>query len=78
MQKNFDQLNQEMTALSRKDCHVTSKEVQSVIQRHFDLINRFYVPTKEVYSGLGQLYVDHPELAVFYRDSMKHYAEENP
>lgn len=88
VQEKFNQLNDEMTALLRKDLPVNSKEVQSVIQEHFELINRFYVPTQEVYSGLGQLYVDHPdfrkqydafhpELAVFYREAMKYYAEVN-
>ncbi|MGD8190268.1 MerR family transcriptional regulator [Brevibacillus ginsengisoli] len=88
VQVKFDELNREMTALLQNHFLANSKEVQSVIQKHYEVINRFYVPTQEVYSGLGQLYVDHPdfrqqydafhpELAVFYREAMKHYAEVN-
>lgn len=88
VQTQFSQINQELTALLRNEFPVNSKEVQAVIQKHFDLINRFYVPTREVYSGLGLLYVDHPDfrkqydaihpkLAKYYRDAMKYYAEDN-
>jgi DNA-binding transcriptional MerR regulator len=83
-----DEINKEMTELLRKGSDVKSKEVQEVIHKHFNMVNRFYTPTKEVYSGLGQLYVDHPDfrklydvfhpqLAEYYRDAMKQYAEEN-
>lgn len=67
---------------------VDSKQVQSLIQRHFALISRFYNPTKTVYVGLGELYTDHTdfrklydayhiELAQFLANAMKVYAQRN-
>ncbi len=48
-------------------------------------MKRFYTPTREVYQGLGQLYVDHadfrklydsyhPQLAEYLRDAMRYFA----
>jgi DNA-binding transcriptional MerR regulator len=81
-----DEINKEIVAVIDKD--ISSPEVQAIIQKHFEWINRFYTPTKEVYSGLGDLYVDHPDfrklydgyhprLAEFLQDAMKHYAKRN-
>ncbi|WP_139490238.1 MerR family transcriptional regulator [Brevibacillus dissolubilis] len=80
-----EEINKELTALIGGHSPETP-EVQRVIQKHFDWVKRFYTPTKEVYSGLGQLYVDHPDfrklydahhpqLAEFLRDAMAYYAE---
>lgn len=64
-----------------------SSSVQKVIKRHYEWVSHFYTPTKEIYSGLGDLYVDHedfkqlyagyhPQLAEYLRDGMKIYAEQ--
>jgi DNA-binding transcriptional MerR regulator len=63
-------------------------EVQAVVRRHFDWINRFYTPTREVYTGLGQMYRDDPRfranydqydprLADFLPEAMRVFAEQN-
>lgn len=63
-----------------------SPSVQAIIRRHYEWISHFYTPTKEIYSGLGDLYVEHedfkqlyagyhPQLAEYLRDGMKIYAE---
>jgi DNA-binding transcriptional MerR regulator len=65
-----------------------SSEVQSIIQKHFEVINQFYTPTKEIYKGLGQMYIEHPdfrklydshhpELANFMAKAMDYYADKN-
>lgn len=41
-------------------------EVQETIARHHAWIENFYPASAEVYSGLGQLYVEHPEFRAFY------------
>ncbi|WP_106768989.1 MerR family transcriptional regulator [Paenibacillus faecalis] len=64
-----------------------SQAVQSIIQRHYDWVCHFYTPTKDIYSGLGDLYVDHgdfkklyagyhPRLAEYLRDGIKIFAEQ--
>jgi DNA-binding transcriptional MerR regulator len=61
-------------------------EVQNVIGRHFAMIGKFYTITKDIYRGLGQMYVEHdefrahyekfrPGLALFLRDAMEYYCE---
>lgn len=65
-----------------------SPSVQKIIKRHYEWVSHFYTPTKEIYSGLGELYVDHedfkqlyagyhPQLAQYLRDGMKIYAEQH-
>jgi DNA-binding transcriptional MerR regulator len=41
-------------------------EVQAVVQQHFDWINRFYTPTREIYIGLGEMYRDDARFRAFY------------
>ena len=61
-------------------------EVQETIAQHHAWIENFYPASAEVYSGLGQLYVEHPEfrayyeayapdLADFMQAAMNYYAE---
>lgn len=63
-----------------------SKEVQELTYRYFLIISKFYKPTKEVFSGLGQLYIEHPDfrkvydkyhpkLAEYLAKAMKIYSE---
>ena len=62
-------------------------EVQALIARHHAWIEQFYPASAEVYRGLGQLYVGHPEFRAFYDRyqpdladfmavAMAHYADE--
>lgn len=43
-----------------------SEPVQTIIRRHFQLQERFYDLTKEVYIGLSELYVQHPDFKKFF------------
>jgi hypothetical protein len=60
-------------------------EVQALMARHHAWIESFYPCSTEVYRGLGQLYVEHPEFRAFYEKvrpgladfmsaAMNHYA----
>jgi len=42
------------------------REVQETIARHHAWIENFYPASAEVYRGLGQLYVEHPEFRAYY------------
>lgn len=65
-----------------------SDEVQEIIQRHYQMINRFYDATKEAYIGLTELYdqhpdfkkffdVYHPKMVEFIGEAMRFYAHKN-
>ncbi len=43
-----------------------SNEVQEIMKRHCQMINRFYEVSKDVYVGLSQLYVEHPDFKKFF------------
>jgi DNA-binding transcriptional MerR regulator len=62
-------------------------EVQTLIARHHAWIENFYPCSAEVYRGLGQGYVEHPEFRAFYEKvrpglagfmagAMNHYADQ--
>jgi MerR family transcriptional regulator, thiopeptide resistance regulator len=80
-----DEIHTELAAAINKGLPAESPEVQRLIRRHYEWVNKFYTPTKEIYAGLGDLYVDHedfrkmydsfhPQLAEFLQDAMKYFA----
>lgn len=65
-----------------------SEEVQAVIARHYVWLKRFWTPNRATYAGLGMGYVEfewkkafapydneHPKLAMFMAQAMKHFAD---
>ncbi|KXK26071.1 MAG: HTH-type transcriptional activator TipA [candidate division WS6 bacterium OLB20] len=75
-----------LIAAFRRGAAADSEETLKWIGRHVDTINRFYTPTPEIISGLGDLYVQDPRfteyydkhvdgLAAYVRKGMKAYAE---
>lgn len=65
-----------------------SDDVQAIIHRHYQMVERFYDTTKEVYIGLTQLYVQHPDFKKFFdvyhpkmieflREAMRFYANKH-
>jgi len=65
-----------------------SKEVQDLIKIHYNWVSVFWVPTKDAYIGLGQMYVSDPRFtqnydkhspgcAEFMAKAMQIYAEQN-
>lgn len=45
---------------------ISSEEVQAIIHRHYQMLERFYEPNKEIYIGLTELYVQHPDFKKFF------------
>ncbi len=43
-----------------------SDEVQAIIHKHYQMIERFYDVSKDVYMGLAQLYCEHPDFKKYY------------
>lgn len=65
-----------------------SDEVQALIHKHYQLTERFYDVSKDVYTGLAQLYCEHPDfmkyfeahhpkMAEFLAEAMRVYAQKN-
>jgi DNA-binding transcriptional MerR regulator len=65
-----------------------SDEVQAIIHKHYQMIERFYDVSKDVYMGLAQLYCEHPDfrkyyeahhpkMAEFLAEAMRVYAQKN-
>ncbi|MBA2650861.1 MAG: MerR family transcriptional regulator [Tatlockia sp.] len=61
-----EQLNQDLAKAMNIQLDPSDKEVQALMQRHFDWVNTFWTPTKESYLSLGQMYLDHPDYRTFY------------
>lgn len=52
--KEFGEICKELTHLLEQNFTVSTKEVQSVIRRHFLWLSKCWTPTKESYAGHGQ------------------------
>ena len=61
-----DELNQALAKAVEHGLAVDSDAVQQLIQQHYDWVNNFWTPNKETYTGLGQMYLDHPDYRTFY------------
>ena len=61
-----EQLNQDLVKAINQQLKVSDPVVQALIQRHYDWVNIFWTPTKESYTGLAQMYLDHPDYRAFY------------
>jgi DNA-binding transcriptional MerR regulator len=59
-----DAVTRELAGLMDKP--ISDPLAQKAIARHFAWIGNFYTVTPEIYRGLGQLYVDHPEFRANY------------
>lgn len=71
-----------------KDLEPRSDQVQALIQKHYQMTERFYSVSKDVYIGLAQLYCEHPDFRKFFdphhpkltdfiAEAMRIYAKKN-
>ena len=61
-----EQLNQALANALKKHLKPEDVEVQALVQKHYDWVNFFWTPTHESYTGLAQMYLDHPDYREFY------------
>lgn len=64
--KEGEQLNQALANALKKHLKPEDVVVQALVQRHYDWVNVFWTPTHESYTGLAQMYLDHPDYREFY------------
>lgn len=83
--KEFDAICKELTALLQKKCDSHSKEVLSLIGRHYKMLKRFWTPTKVSYAEHGKFIeeselrkayeVYHPKLPQFISEAIQSYSK---
>lgn len=74
-----DQVHRDLAKMIDKKFPPNHPEVQKIIQRHYELQNRFFDLDQEVYLGLGDLYRQHPDFKKFfdgYHSKMPEYLQQ--
>ncbi|MDO7908283.1 TipAS antibiotic-recognition domain-containing protein [Paenibacillus sp. JX-17] len=85
-QAELDIIIRKLASLLKEGLQPQAEKVQELVREHLDWVRQFYVPTAEIYKGLGELYVEQdsfrklydsycPGLAEYLRDAMKVLAE---
>jgi len=82
--KEFDEICKDLTRLLKQKYEAPSKEVQSVIRRHYLWLKKCWTPTRESYAGHGQFIADsdlrkayeayHPQLPQFISEAIQIFA----
>lgn len=83
-----DAIHKDLAEAIDKGLSPECEEIQRIIERHYQLQNRFYDLTKEIYIGLTDLYSGHPdfkkyfdkyhpEMIEYISKAIKYYAENN-
>lgn len=83
--KEFDSICKELITLLQKKCTSNSKEVLSVIRRHYNWLTQFWTPTRESYAGHGQWITEselskayeayHPRLPQFISEAIQFFSK---
>lgn len=63
-----DKIHAELVIAMENDLAPSSSEVQKIIKKHYKMTSAFWLPTRESYIGLSQLYCSHPDFVKFYQD----------
>lgn len=66
VKKQGDVIHKALAAAIERGLKPDSDEVQKIIHEHYQITNKFYTVTKEVYIGLTALYAEHPDFKKFF------------
>ena len=61
-----EKLNLDLAKAMQNNLKPQDIVVQDLIRRHYAWVKHFWTPTKDSYSGLAQMYLDHPDFRTFY------------
>lgn len=61
-----DEIHKALAKAIEQGLKPESDDVQAIIHRHYQLQNRFFTLTSEVYIGLSELYASHPDFKKFF------------
>lgn len=68
-QKNeTDKIYQDLAKSIDNDLDPSSKDVQALIKKHYDMTTELWTPTRKSYINLGKLYASDPAFVKFYDD----------
>jgi DNA-binding transcriptional MerR regulator len=73
--KEGDAVNQALADAMQKKLKPDCPEVQKLVRMHYEWIKNFWIPNRESYTGLGNLYCEHPEFHRFFEQYHPHFAE---
>jgi MerR family transcriptional regulator, thiopeptide resistance regulator len=88
MMAEQERIAQALAEASARGDDVASDEVQELVRRHHAWVSFFWVPNREAYINLGEMYVADPRFTAVYdkyttgaprfiRDAMRVFAEKN-
>ncbi len=66
--KQGDNIHAKLVSTIKKGLDPASPEVQTLIQKHYDLTCQLWTPNRETYVGLSKFYGSHPDFVKFYAD----------
>jgi len=61
-----DELHKALAGAIEQGLKPDSSEVQTIIEQHYQMTQKFYDVSKEVYIGLTDLYAEHPDFKKFF------------
>jgi DNA-binding transcriptional MerR regulator len=64
--KEADELYEKLVSAIEADLDPASSEVQKIIKKHYHMTSQFWIPNRESYIGLSELYGSHPDFVKFY------------
>lgn len=82
-QKEMEAICKELAELLKKGIKPESKEVQSLVQRHYEWLKKFWTPTKESYASHADFIVErlrvsyaayHPQLPEYLAKAIQEFA----
>lgn len=63
-----DKIHADLVEAIRQQLSPSSAEVQKIIRTHYQLVSKIWIPTRESYIGLSELYRSHPDFVKFFDD----------
>ncbi|MES2817487.1 MAG: TipAS antibiotic-recognition domain-containing protein [Pseudomonadota bacterium] len=61
----WDALYKELTPLMQR-LPPAAPEIQAIMARHYDIVSRFYAPSKQAYIGMSLFYGENPDMKDFH------------
>ncbi|STX51234.1 transcriptional regulator SkgA, mercury resistanc [Legionella busanensis] len=67
-QEEGNAINEALVIAMKAGLSPSSEKVQEIIERHYNWVKKFWIPTQESYIGLSQMYLEHKDFKYFYEN----------
>ncbi|CAN3979049.1 hypothetical protein KPATCC21470_1673 [Kitasatospora purpeofusca] len=64
--QDWDVLYREITVFLNDGALPGDQEIQELVRRHFDIVCRFYIPSREAYVGMSLFYAEDEAMRAFH------------